>query len=236
MTPPAPRAPVVAARTALAALAALATLAGCDDAAEPAEVDGAVAGDGGVDAPAVCAKPLVYLNGLLAGAETYSPGPDDSRNNTTRLLQAQATVGPMDASRVAGILAATRAIFEPMGIEVTDVAPGNVAHLEVVLVGSGWPLPSAYTAVAAQACRLQTTGIGLVNGTLAGTDRAIAASAAYVIGLLSGLDLTDAAGNCMVAGSPATCTFADGVNIPQPRCGATRQDQRRILAAGLACP
>lgn len=215
---------------------ALATLVGCDDTTDPAGADGAVASDGGVDAPAVCAKPLVYLNGLLAGTETYSPGPDDSRNNTSRLLQQQATVGPMAANRVAGVLAATRAIFEPMGVEITDVDPGNVAHLEVVLVGSGWPFPANYTANAGLTCRLQTTGVGMVNGMLPGSDQALAASAAYVIGLLNGLDITSAAGNCMVTGSPATCGFADGVDIPQPRCGATRQDQRFILATNLACP
>jgi hypothetical protein len=194
--------------------------------------DAAMTADAGA-----CSKPPVFVNTLAAGTETYTEGPDDSSANRSSIIDGTAMLGPT-AGDLAAIVAASRAVLEPLGIAVTDVDPGSALHLEVVIAGTGWPFPAGYAAVAPGYCSFRANGVAMVNAFPGRTPEDLAVSVAYTVGLLDGLELSTTTGNCMEQSLGGACTFsATAATIQPPRCagvGAT-QDQLAILGANLAC-
>lgn len=189
-----------------------------------------------------CQKPPIYINTLAAGPETYAPGGDDSRSDRSALLSTPATFGPA-AVDFAAVISTAQEIFAPAGIVVTDVDPGTAPHLEVVLVGSGWPLdinlPVSVAATAPGYCALATNGVGLVNAFAGRTPIDLANSVAWTVGILNGMELASEPSNCMILTfEGAACTFRDGAPVALPaRCpnAEDAQDQLAILRENLGC-
>ncbi len=91
--------------------------------------------DEGVIAPSTIGHRILYLN--RNGGDFY-PGPDNSSRNTSTLVRSPVRVPAYRRSNTqwAQLLAASQAEYAPYDITVTDVDPGAVAHVEVVVSGS----------------------------------------------------------------------------------------------------
>ncbi len=181
----------------------------------------------------------MFINGLAAGPVTYSPGGNSAQNNLSTMLTAPATIGPKAIDQTAGVVGVVRAAVDPLGIQVTDIDPGAEPHLEIVLVGQGWPFSASYPSIAPFICdRFLGNMIGFVNAVPNRTDADLAGSVLFVIGVMNGLAPTWQPGNC-VAISPAggaTCTYANQVPISTSGCSGTTQDQLTVLTTNLGCP
>jgi hypothetical protein len=131
-----------------------------------------------------------------------------------------------------------RPALDPFGIQLTDVDPTPDPHLEVVLVGTGWPFePNVISAPPFSCTRLVANGISLLNGDWLGSPEELASSALYSINVMAGLEPVPVIDNCgSGAPRPADCTYADDVPIEVSLCGATDIDQVRILTERLGCP
>jgi hypothetical protein len=203
----------------------------------PGAADASPGADAGGPDAGTCDKPVIFVNTLGAGAETYTEGPDASSANRSALIEGEATFGPMDTDLDATVTAA-RDLLGPLGVTVTDVDPGDAAHLEVVIVGTGWQLDAGYAAVALGYCSLRSNGVALVNAFPGRMPGDLAVSIAYTVGLMDGLELSVDLGNCMQQGANIACSFSATAEVIQPpRCpgvGET-QDQLAILADNLAC-
>jgi hypothetical protein len=185
-----------------------------------------------------CTKPQVFINTLLPDGETFIAGSDSSALNRSTLLGDTVQLGPM-AADPSGTVITARALLEPLGIQVTDVDPGSVPHIEIVLVGSGWPFDAGYAALAPGYCMLRPNAIAMVNAFPGRTAADLAASIAYTLGIINGLELAELQGNCMSLTVGATCTFnANAPTTQPPRCAGAPaiQDQIAILQQNLACP
>lgn len=80
---------------------------------------------------------LIYLN-RCAGTCTLSPGPEDSRTNTSSIIQSTVSIPPFaygDASWQA-LVECVRELYAPFDIEITDVDPGNTPHFEAIVAGN----------------------------------------------------------------------------------------------------
>ena len=80
---------------------------------------------------------IIYLN--MSGP-TLSPGPNNSREDTSSLIRETTTFTPFksqDPAARAELLRCTRILFGRFGITVTDVDPGSgVQHIEAVVTGA----------------------------------------------------------------------------------------------------
>jgi hypothetical protein len=191
--------------------------------------------DASVPDASPCTKPKLFINGLASGPETYHRGADNSETNTTPVLMADAVLGPSAMNRVPVLIATLDALLAPLGIEVTNADPGAAPHLELVLVGSGWPFPADQFGISALHCQFNPKGVALLNASI--SDRDLAKIALLTFGQLNGLEPTSLAGNCLDFGaSPSGCTFSNGVPIAQSTCGVTMNDQLVTLQNNLGCP
>lgn len=211
-------------------------VAGCGG--DPGDAPDAATAIDAFEAP-ICTKPKVFINGLLGGTETYTPGPDSSIANRSSVLNAVATFGPTDAATIAASVAEARAILEPLGVVVTEDDPGNTPHVEVVLVGTGWPFSAIYASNVPFDCGFHPGGVGLINMEVSAGPGGRGASVAYVVGALTGLEpITDVSGdppNCMSTSTPLTCEFVEQLALASPQCGSPAQAQRALLRVRLGC-
>lgn len=99
--------------------------------AAPAAIDAAAAPDAGDCPPAY----TLYVNRT---AGTYVPGPEDSRTNTSGILQAETVLAPHEppAGDWETTMACVERIWAPYAMAVTDQDPGDVPHLEVVVTAA----------------------------------------------------------------------------------------------------
>lgn len=75
----------------------------------------------------------IYVN---RGGGTYTAGANDARANTSTILDVEAVLGPyvVDDTRWEAQLTCLRAMFAPFNVAIVDDDPGDVPHLEVVMV------------------------------------------------------------------------------------------------------
>jgi hypothetical protein len=211
---------------------------GDDD--SPVDAPSTVDGPPPIDGPPACAKPAVYVNALPGGDTLYTRGPTDSRTNSLSILDASATVGPMAVDHAAAVIATIRPVLDPYGVQLTAVDPTPVPHLEIVLVGTGWPFPASAGAVPPFSCTsLVPNAIAMVNGRLIGNDPgALASSVLFSINAIAGVEPVNApASNCgSMFPQPPSCAYANDAPIDNSRCGRTDVDQIELIQTRLGCP
>lgn len=78
---------------------------------------------------------VVFLNG--AGG-TYKPGQEDSRVNTSSIVESSVTVPAFSKGSAAWdrVVACVQKQFSRFNVEITDVDPGSATHIEAVVSGS----------------------------------------------------------------------------------------------------
>lgn len=78
---------------------------------------------------------IVYMN---RQGGTFTPGGEDSRMNRSAIIDATGVVAPWTADDDvwADVMTCVRAQLAPFAIDVTDVDPGNVPHVESVVGGA----------------------------------------------------------------------------------------------------
>ena len=91
----------------------------------------------GFAATAQAVPPLLFLDRCAEGC-TYTPGPDDSRANTSTHLNGQSTLSAFvyGEPSFAAVLACVRDTFAPFAIDVTDIDPGGADHFEIAVAGT----------------------------------------------------------------------------------------------------
>jgi hypothetical protein len=215
-------------RSSLAWLALLAGCGGDDDGILPVV-------DAGSDAPA-CTPATIFINALAGGPATYRPGADDSRADTMFVLEQPATVGPMADDRAAEVIALLASVYGQFGVVFTEQDPSPATHIEIVLVGSDWPLEPnvAVTAPRLECGVINRNSVTMVNGAFGSDDVDLAGFAMFAINAMAGLPPVDVAGNCGTPiERPPECTFAN--DVPSNGiCGPTA-DQLDLLHANLGC-
>jgi uncharacterized protein (TIGR03382 family) len=77
---------------------------------------------------------IIYMN---RHGGTFTPGREDSRKDRSAILDQTATIEPWDPGEDAWseVMTCVRAQFAPFAVEVTDVDPGPVPHVESVVAG-----------------------------------------------------------------------------------------------------
>lgn len=84
---------------------------------------------------ALAQSKTIYLN---KNGVTLSPGDNDSRANKSTIVNATTTIPAwtVSATNWAQTVACMQDLFKPYNVAVTDVDPGNVAHIEAVFGGT----------------------------------------------------------------------------------------------------
>ena len=87
--------------------------------------------------PALRSSSVIYLN-RCAGGCSLGPGSDDSRTDTSSLLSKNVTISEFAHGDAAwdAVLACVARVYEPFGIVVTDVDPGEAPHFEAIVAGA----------------------------------------------------------------------------------------------------
>jgi hypothetical protein len=87
--------------------------------------------------PALRSSSLIYLN-RCAGGCSLGPGSDDSRTDTSSLLSRNVTISEFAHGDAAwdAVLTCVARVYEPFGIVVTDVDPGEAPHFEAIVAGA----------------------------------------------------------------------------------------------------
>ena len=87
--------------------------------------------------PALRSSSVIYLN-RCAGGCSLGPGSDDSRTDTSSLLSRNVTISEFAHGDAAwdAVLACVAEVYEPFGIAVTDVDPGEAPHFEAIVAGA----------------------------------------------------------------------------------------------------
>jgi uncharacterized protein (TIGR03382 family) len=80
---------------------------------------------------------VLFLN-RCAGGCTLSPGTDDSRSNRSSLLGGTVAISEFRHGDEAwrAVVECVAGLYEPFGIEVTDVDPGESPHFEAIVAGA----------------------------------------------------------------------------------------------------
>ncbi len=135
---------------------------------------------------------IIYLN--RHGA-TLSPGVNDSRTQRSSVVAEPRALPPWEGSEDAwaATVACMRATWSRFDVEITDVDPGSVDHLEAILGGSpdDAGLPSNVTGAAPQAadCSVIEDGIALTFTAILPADPdQVCAVTSHELGHLYGLD------------------------------------------------
>ena len=91
----------------------------------------------------VVAEPATHRSGVIflnrcAGGCVLGPGTDDSRVNTSSLLGGTVTISEFRHGDEAwdAVVTCVAGLYEPFGVEVTDVDPGEAPHFEAIVAGS----------------------------------------------------------------------------------------------------
>lgn len=209
--------------------------------------------DGGntpIDAPAaVDAAPgsgrILFLN--RAGG-TYRPGENDSVANTQGFTQTDVTAPPYPYGDTEWN--ATRdcvaALFDPFAVTVTDVDPGTVDHVEILVTTTSqvFELPNGVTGVAPAdaSCTLLERGFAPVFASALGAaaTQDVCWVAGSMAGIIYGLDWAMHCPDVMTYFSGCGAkAFRDvtsdcGENQARTcRCGGTTQNSYQFLAGRL---
>lgn len=207
------------------------------DAATDAAAADAVPVDAGAPADAVaadaspnligCPDPggvLVFLN---RGGGVYHRGPDDPGANQSQVVTGTHTIAPYDVPEAnwAAIRTCVAGLIAPFHLRVTDVDPGAVDHLEVVMT-AGTSIRITGIAetleVSPATCRLYPSSVhfAFVGGATVDSACRLAAKA---IAKAAGIDDTT---HCVDAvagrlGFPG-CAGSDGYTDAERPCGVSR--------------
>jgi uncharacterized protein (TIGR03382 family) len=78
---------------------------------------------------------IIYMN---RDGGTFVPGNNDSRTNRSSIPSVTSQILPWNVSDAGWqqVMDCVRDIYAPFDVEITDIDPGNVAHLESVVAGS----------------------------------------------------------------------------------------------------
>jgi len=78
---------------------------------------------------------IIYMN---KNGGTFTPGNNDSRTNRSSIPNQTSTIAPWNISDAAWqqIMTCVKAQFAPFDVQITDVDPGQVPHIESVVAGS----------------------------------------------------------------------------------------------------
>lgn len=87
--------------------------------------------------PSAARSNVLYLN-RCAGGCTLAPGHDDSRADTSSLLGGAVTISEFKHGDQAwdAVVRCVAGMYEPFGIQVTDVDPGGAPHFEAIVAGA----------------------------------------------------------------------------------------------------
>jgi hypothetical protein len=202
-----------------------------DDTVVPNDATNDSMDDAAVDAPRPCTP--VFVNGI--GGQYINGTTADSRTNTSPLVSGLRTYGGPGPTRTAVIADIVRNTLAAQGVQVTTVDPGDVPHLEVVLVSQGWSWSSMWSAYGQSLCMFVPNAIGFVNLTTTSiSDGEAAADVLFLVGASIGLDQTTSVNNCMTDMIPG-CTFSSNATT-RGACSVSTQDQLAIIASTLGCP
>jgi len=184
---------------------------------------------------------------------TYTPGPNDSSNNTSAILSEEKTVAPHQppTGHWDATMECLRTVWAPYNVLVTDQDPGASPHMEIVvtttssmdLIGS-----NAGTSISPFSCDVVEGGISFVFAKAAGETDPIAVceaasfSSSKMMGLDNVLGCPDV--NTWMSCAGQTRVFTD-MDLP---CGefeardcncssGTTQNSHQVLldTAGAAC-
>jgi len=84
---------------------------------------------------AVAQSRIIYMN---KGGVTLAPGNNDSRTNRSTLVSSTRAVPAWNASATtwSGVMTCFKDMFSRWDVQIVDVDPGNVPHIEAVFTGS----------------------------------------------------------------------------------------------------
>jgi MYXO-CTERM domain-containing protein len=130
---------------------------------------------------------IMYLNNCLPNGCQLRPGDNDSRTNTSTVVQSPATLRKWSYTPAVWtkVVQCVRETFAPFNIKIVDVDPGNVRHMEVMVAGSPGDigLPNGVGGVAPFSCGYSENSIsyafanvygGIVNEICATTAQEVA--------------------------------------------------------------
>jgi uncharacterized protein (TIGR03382 family) len=86
--------------------------------------------------PASHTSNIIYLNRCEGGC-IINRGFNDSRTNTSSIVGGQSSIGAFAHGDVSwgAVVQCVALMYEPYGIEITDVDPGNISHFEAIVAG-----------------------------------------------------------------------------------------------------
>lgn len=151
-------------------------------------------GGGGPDASLPDAQTsggaVIFVN--TAGG-TYTQGPTNSRTNVSSIVAEDHDYGAWGTpAQHTALLAGLADFFAPFHVTITDEDPGDVPHLEAVMVAEAdWPSVIAQDTVGGLSpftCAPIDDAIVFVNPDMFATDFDIAWTTAQMIGNAAGLD------------------------------------------------
>jgi hypothetical protein len=100
-------------------------------------------------------SPIIYVNPCRGGC-SFTPGGNDSRDNTVSFIQGPVTVTEFehDQATYDAVIACVREVYRPYDVEIVTADPGNDNHHEAILAGSPEELGlgSAVGGIAPAAC------------------------------------------------------------------------------------
>jgi len=181
----------------------------------------------------------------------YTPGYDDSRTNTSSLLNQSSVLSAFAYGDTSwnDVVACVQQTFAPFDVQVTDVDPGAAEHLEIAVAGTPEEMgqQAGITNVSPITCigtRVVANGIGFAfAGTIGDAPLEICRNAAQAAGALLGLDHELLAGDVMtyLSGSLPRqfldATADCGESTPRSCiCDGTTQNSYQWLLATLPEP
>jgi hypothetical protein len=137
------------------------------------------------------ATTTLYLN---RNGGTYTPGANDSRANTSSVVSSTTVVPAFACGTPAWneVVACVSGLFSPFDVQVTDVDPGAVPHVELAVGGlpQDVGLPSGVEGVAPFTCAVVPNAIGFVFSAQVGcaSPKELCWVAAQQAGTTFGLD------------------------------------------------
>jgi hypothetical protein len=195
---------------------------------------------------AACQPAILYLD---RNGGSYDHGPvDDSTTNSSVLLDGPRTLPPYPQDDIdwGNTTRCIRDSLAPFPIQVTEIDPGLVPHVEIVFTTSYWAGPAGTTMIVPDGCR-PGHQVEFVFGDALATDvracqMAMIGFAQMTANLSIGdncHDLLDLSMDCAPTRSfeDTTVNCVDATDAPIPcRCGGTTQNTFQTLAAAFpAC-
>jgi hypothetical protein len=164
---------------------------------------------------------MVYL---ARTGGSYTPGPNDSRANTSSLLSASHTFAAYDSPSWAMAHDCIVQQLAPFEISVTESDPGTAPHLEIVLSpadGSEIGISAQQSAIYASSCDPDRNAIAFVWPKAVSDDPTTTCKlVVQAVGMAGGLEFTTA------------CHDAMSFDIIAPQCGGGFVDMPLQCGAG----